>query len=468
MLKRLKVKNFRSLKDFETEFGKFNVLIGRNNSGKSNIIDVLNFISEGFNENLESLFNKRGGYKNVVFGKNDENNIEIEIEGEEDNFRFFYYICISGKYEQIKIVNEKLKIKNDELEKILKQKEYRDYFMDGFEFGYDEDVYHLRPMLFGRGNLLKSIKKDELFRQIESSIKENIIKDKNGEISIRHFYDLPFFIFFHLNLNLATHAALADIFLSIVKRENFKEFVGGKSEGRQSLFVIFPVKYEIEDIIKIIETGLKGIVKFFNAVKISTYNFVPYLIKKEISDAFVEKPVVLKTEGNNLSLVLLNLLQEDRKKFDRIQELLSGVIGGIEEIRPVVEGNKVYLKIKEKNFDNDFQVWTLADGTISLLAHITAIQVASNKTICFEEPENHIHMQLLEFIFELLKKSEKQIIISTHSPYFIDYCDSEDIIIVEKEKGETKTRRIKNIEKLTEFLDKSGMSLGEAYYSKRV
>ncbi len=465
MLKRLKVKNFRSLKDFEIEFGKFNVLIGTNNSGKSNIIDVLNFISEGFNENLESLFNRRGGYKNVVFGKNDENNIEIEAEGEEDNFSFIYYVCISGKYEQIKINDEKLIIKNKDLEELLKQKGFEN-FRNEFEFG-SEGAYRLSPKLFGKSLLKRIPKENEMLLQIDLSIKENIKKDENGQLSVKLFpMRMLFPEFFYVNLDSDIHTTLVDMLLSIVKRENFKEFAGEKSEGRQSLFV--PAKYEIEDIIKIIETGLKGIVKFFNTVKISTYNFVPYLIKKEIPDAFVEKPVVLKTEGNNLSLVLLNLLQEDRKKFDRIQELLSGVIGGIEEIRPVVEGNKVYLKIKEKNFDNDFQVWTLADGTISLLAHITAIQVASNKTLCFEEPENHIHMRLLEFIFELLKKSEKQIIISTHSPYFIDYCDPEDLIIVEKEKGETKTRKIKNIEKLTEFLDKSGMSLGEAYYSKRV
>lgn len=467
MLKRLKVKNFRSLKDFESEFGKFNVLIGRNNSGKSNIIDVLNFISEGFNENLESLFNRRGGYKNVVFGKNDENNIEIEVEGEEDNFRFFYYVCISGKYEQIKIVDEKLKIKNEGLEELLKQKRYNDDFIGGFEFGY-ENVYQLRPALFGKSLLKRRIpEENKLLLQIDLSIKENIKKDKkNGQALVKPFYNLPFLDGFWSNSRSSSYATSTDIFLSICKKENYDKFIKNDTENVQSLFV--PATYLVEDIITIIETGLKGIVKFFNTIKISTYNFIPYLIKKEIQDAFVEKPVVLKTEGNNLSLVLLNLLQEDRKKFDRIQELLSGVIGEIEEIRPVVEGNKVYLKIKEKNFDNDFQVWTVADGTISLLAHITAIQVASNKTMCFEEPENHINMRLLEFIFEILKKSKEQIIISTHSPYFIDYCDPEDIIIVEKEKGETKTRRIKNIEKLTEFLDKSGMSLGEAYYSKRV
>jgi len=40
------------------DFGKFNVLIRENNSGKSNIIEVLSFLGEKFNENLQNLFNR--------------------------------------------------------------------------------------------------------------------------------------------------------------------------------------------------------------------------------------------------------------------------------------------------------------------------------------------------------------------------------------------------------------------------
>jgi len=46
MLKILKVRNYKSLKEVDIKLGKFNALIGLNASGKSNIIDCLAFLSE--------------------------------------------------------------------------------------------------------------------------------------------------------------------------------------------------------------------------------------------------------------------------------------------------------------------------------------------------------------------------------------------------------------------------------------
>ncbi|MGB9629712.1 MAG: AAA family ATPase [Thermodesulfobacteriota bacterium] len=46
MLKRLCIKNYKSLKDLDIELGKRNVLVGPNMSGKSNFIDSLRFLSQ--------------------------------------------------------------------------------------------------------------------------------------------------------------------------------------------------------------------------------------------------------------------------------------------------------------------------------------------------------------------------------------------------------------------------------------
>jgi hypothetical protein len=47
----------------------------------------------------------------------------------------------------------------------------------------------------------------------------------------------------------------------------------------------------------------------------------------------------------------------------------------------------------------------------------------------------------LRLLAEILKKSDKQIILSTYSPYFLDQLEPEDLIIVEKEDGKTKNNR---------------------------
>ena len=45
MIEKLKLKNFRCFEDYEIEFDKFNVIVGKNNTGKSTVIDAIKLIS---------------------------------------------------------------------------------------------------------------------------------------------------------------------------------------------------------------------------------------------------------------------------------------------------------------------------------------------------------------------------------------------------------------------------------------
>ena len=92
--------------------------------------------------------------------------------------------------------------------------------------------------------------------------------------------------------------------------------------------------------------------------------------------------------------------------------------------------------------------------------------LAEQRLVCFEEPENFIHPELLGALVEVLKKSDKQVILSTHSPYFVDFVEPNDIRVVEKEEGETKVSEVKNPDKLKEALKEMG--LGELWYSGEI
>src|SRR5580693_7352262 len=63
MLKRLRVKNFKLLRDMELEFELDvpTVLIGPNASGKSTVIEVLDFLARCANEGLEQAVVAHGG-----------------------------------------------------------------------------------------------------------------------------------------------------------------------------------------------------------------------------------------------------------------------------------------------------------------------------------------------------------------------------------------------------------------------
>ena len=81
MITELNVKNYRSLKDVKLPLGRLTVLIGANGSGKSNILDVLRLVkalgSDG--QQLSSQFPARGGYKQIVWGGDSSQRIEISL-----------------------------------------------------------------------------------------------------------------------------------------------------------------------------------------------------------------------------------------------------------------------------------------------------------------------------------------------------------------------------------------------------
>lgn len=69
MLKRVKIKNFKSLIDVDVELAPVTVLIGRSGAGKSNFVDALKFLSELINlpgrQGLDDLLHRNGGWTSI-------------------------------------------------------------------------------------------------------------------------------------------------------------------------------------------------------------------------------------------------------------------------------------------------------------------------------------------------------------------------------------------------------------------
>lgn len=81
-LLRLKVTNFRSLRDVEVRLGPLNVLVGPNGAGKSNLLDVIAFLGDATRDDLAPALDRRAGFDRVVFRGADERQSAISIEVE--------------------------------------------------------------------------------------------------------------------------------------------------------------------------------------------------------------------------------------------------------------------------------------------------------------------------------------------------------------------------------------------------
>jgi len=66
-LDRIRIKNFKSIKELDFELKSLNILIGENGAGKSNFIDALDFLKNIINRNLQNYTAAHGGADNILY-----------------------------------------------------------------------------------------------------------------------------------------------------------------------------------------------------------------------------------------------------------------------------------------------------------------------------------------------------------------------------------------------------------------
>ena len=194
------------------------------------------------------------------------------------------------------------------------------------------------------------------------------------------------------------------------------------------------------------------------------YNLVPSRMANPIR---VKQDFRILPEGDNTSAVLHSIHSEHIGRFNEIQELMKAAVPELTEIvTALTEQGETYTNIGEKHLNIRIPSWAMSDGTLRLLAHLAVIfSPQCPSLVCFEEPENFVHPHILELLVNAFKKaSEKtQILLTTHSPYFLNYLEPESLVTVEKQEGRTSLSKAKNMKGIKEALRKLG--LGEMWYT---
>ncbi len=124
MLRKLKVKNYKSLEDLTLPLRPLTVFVGPNNAGKSNILDCLLFLRE-LGEQGEPAVHSRGGFQQIVWGGELKRKIEIELDGQVSDavgkeHSVTYRVEIAGGPAHYALVREILSLRpNGEERKLL-------------------------------------------------------------------------------------------------------------------------------------------------------------------------------------------------------------------------------------------------------------------------------------------------------------------------------------------------------------
>ncbi len=193
------------------------------------------------------------------------------------------------------------------------------------------------------------------------------------------------------------------------------------------------------------------------------YSFEPSRIRSRARSGL---SLELARDGSNLAQVLHSLLTSDRKRFLAIEEALKSLIPEVEELNTPTtrDGQMTYITLREKGLRMPLGCPNISDGTLRLLAFITAIHLGGS-LVAFEEPENCVHPYLFQSLINICRHGPSQVVITTHSPYLVDKAEPGELLLVAKREGRSIIRRLTAEEKeLARKMLEEGFTLGEIWY----
>lgn len=165
----------------------------------------------------------------------------------------------------------------------------------------------------------------------------------------------------------------------------------------------------------------------------------------------------LSREGENLSLVIEYLFNHKKAVFDKIVEKIKARIPGIDNVEAkTTEEGRVLLKFQDGSFEDPILARFVSDGTIKMLAYMVLLYDPNpHPLLCVEEPENQLYPSLLwELAEEFRSYSDRggQVLVSTHSPDFLNAIQLDEVFCLVKEKGFTRVLRAKDDPQLVEYM----------------
>lgn len=166
----------------------------------------------------------------------------------------------------------------------------------------------------------------------------------------------------------------------------------------------------------------------------------------------------LSREGENLSLVLQYLYNYHRKVFDQILLAMSRRVPGIVNVESkTTEEGRILLKFHDGAFEDPFLARYVSDGTIKILTYLVLLNDPSpHPLLCVEEPENQLYPSLLAELAEEFRSYARkggQVMVSTHSPDFLNAVELDEVFWLIKKDGYTTIQRASDDSQIRAYME---------------
>lgn len=174
-------------------------------------------------------------------------------------------------------------------------------------------------------------------------------------------------------------------------------------------------------------------------------NISSLLVKQIIViEEFREKPnkslveLWASPKGQELASVLFNLKNarpEQKKKFEQIQAKFHKMFPAL-ELNVIRESSEIKIHIQKAGVEST--TFYLGAGIIESLLLITHLIAHDDKVLCVDSPELHLHPHTQRRLGSFIEESkDSQILVITHSPYFVSLKKGNGIQRVIQKKAQT-------------------------------
>lgn len=165
----------------------------------------------------------------------------------------------------------------------------------------------------------------------------------------------------------------------------------------------------------------------------------------------------LSESGDNLPLVAQYLHEQHPQEFKKLLGVMTRRIPGVRSVEPrLMDDGYLTLRFQDGSFKTPFLDRYVSDGTIKMFAYLTLLyDPRPHPLLCVEEPENQLYPRLMPELaeeFRLYAQRGGQVLVSTHSPDFLNAATLEEVCWLVKEGGGTQIRRAQDDPQLAAYM----------------
>jgi predicted ATPase len=179
----------------------------------------------------------------------------------------------------------------------------------------------------------------------------------------------------------------------------------------------------------------------------------------------------LSETGDNLPRVAQYLFEQHPETFKKILDTMARRVPGVKSVEPLLmDDGYLTLRFKDGSFKTPFLDRYVSDGTKMFAYLVLLHDPRPHPLLCVEEPENQLYPRLMTELaeeFRLYAQGGGQVLVSTHSPDFLNAVGLDEVCWLVKRNGGTEIRRARDDAQIAAYMadgDKMGYLWKQGFF----